>query len=304
MGRRITESQALWIIIVVIIGVDALWARASGIRIDLSLRVALAFCAVSGIHFVYATSRSNRRIEVLAAAGGQLAAFTAAAGILSYLTATSRFPLVDGYLAAGDAAIGFDWLALFKLLQNHPAVDLVLNLAYSSFLPQVFVLLIVLSVAGQFERVREFVWLWVLTLLIIISLSWLMPAEGAWAYYGVAHLVDAYYLPDFFALRSGEMREIVMAKATGIIQFPSFHAAVALIFIYTSRGIRILFPVSVGLNALMISSTPTCGGHHFSDVLAGLVVVPCAIMVLRWRRSARSRQCSTEPLSYDANTTR
>jgi membrane-associated phospholipid phosphatase len=139
--------------------------------------------------------------------------------------------------------------------------------------------------------VREFVWLWVLTLLIIISLSWLLPAEGAWAYYNVAHLVDAYYLPDFYALRSGEMREIVMAKATGIIQFPSFHAAVALIFIYTSRAIRILFPAFLGLNVLMICSTPTCGGHHFSDVLAGLAVVPCAIIVLR--QMARSRLCST-----------
>jgi hypothetical protein len=43
-----------------------------------------------------------------------------------------------------------------------------------------------------------------------------------------------------------------MAKAMGIIQFPSFHAAVALIFTYTSRVIRILFPVSAGLNALMV----------------------------------------------------
>jgi len=128
-----------------------------------------------------------------------------------------------------------------------------------------------------------------------------MPAEGAWAYYGVAHLVDAYYLPDFYALRAREMPEIVMAKTTGIIQFPSFHAAVALIFIYESRGIRILFPACMGLNALMIISTPTWGGHHLSDVLAGLAVVPCAIFILRsWQREPSERlTLAVDPPAHD-----
>src|SRR5438105_2811571 len=97
--------------------------------------------------------------------------------------------------------------------------------------------------------------------LIVIAFSWVMPAEGAWAYYNVSHLTNAYYLHDFNAIRAGEMPEIVMADAKGIVQFPSLHAAASLMLIYVTRGIPYLRLVSFLLNVLMLVSTLTCGGH-------------------------------------------
>ena len=57
-----------------------------------------------------------------------------------------------------------------------------------------------------------------------------------------------------------------------------------------SLGIRIVLMHYLGLNVLMVASTPSVGGHYLVDILAGLAVVPCAILVFRWCQNARSRQ--------------
>ncbi len=220
----------------------------------------------------------------MALAKAQLIAITAVGATLSYLAVTSKFPLVDRYLAAGDAAIGFNWLSSFAWMKNHPAIDILLNLSYVSIVIQTEVLIVALSITSRFERLREFLWVFALSLLIVLSLSWILPAESAWVYFGVTDRVDAYHLADFTALRAGGMQEIDISKTGGIITFPSFHAAHALIMIYATRGIRILFPVFLVLNILMIVSTPVSGGHYFVDILAGLAVVPCAVMILRLGR--------------------
>ena len=91
---------------------------------------------------------------------------------------------------------------------------------------------------------------------------------------------------------------ILMTQVNGLITFPSFHAALGLILIYVTRGIRVLFPISLGLNVLMIAATPTVGGHYFVDVLAGLAVVPLAIMLVRCWNREKSTTCM-RPLAVD-----
>ncbi|MGY4506354.1 membrane-associated phospholipid phosphatase [Bradyrhizobium sp. GM24.11] len=290
MWRQISESRALWAVTAVIIGVDAIWAWSLGIRVVLNPVVIPVFCLVVCINLVYATIRPDRRIAALAETIAQLMAFTSSATILSYLTVTSRFPLVDRYLAAADAVIGFDWLAVFMWVHERPLIGKILFVAYDSGIFQLGVLLIVLNVLGRLERAREFVWLFVLTLLIVIPISWLLPAESAWVYFGVTDIANAYHLAHFSALRASQMPEISMAQVNGLITFPSFHTALGAILIYATRGIRILFPIYLVLNLLMIASTPSVGGHYFVDVLAGLAVVPCAIMILRWCQNIRPSQ--------------
>src|SRR4051794_28374060 len=113
MQWQMTETRAIWAVTAVITGVDAIWAWSLGIRILLNPVVVPVFCLMIFINLVYVTIRPDRRIAALAETVAQLIAFTSAATILSYLTVTSRFPLVDRYLAAADGLIGFDWLALF-----------------------------------------------------------------------------------------------------------------------------------------------------------------------------------------------
>jgi membrane-associated phospholipid phosphatase len=58
----------------------------------------------------------------------------------------------------------------------------------------------------------------------------------------------------------------------GIITFPSFHAALGIIFIAGLWPIPVLRWIGLIVNVLMIAATPVEGGHYFIDVLAGVVI--------------------------------
>jgi hypothetical protein len=281
MTRQVIETRLLWAIIAIIATADLVWLR----WLDMSVRIdplkAIALCAAPLVAFVYTRLRPDPRIAGLATASGQLISFTAAGAVLSYLTVTSGYPLVDRQLAQVDAALNLDWPAFFEWVEARPAIKRTLVIAYFSCMTQIAILFLYLSASGRLERLREFVWLFVITLLVIIPISWLLPAASAWVHFGVAERADAYHLADFIALRAGEMRQILLAEVNGLITFPSFHAALAVILIYACRGLKILFPVSLALNSLMLAATPTVGGHYFIDIAAGLGVVACVIAVHR-----------------------
>lgn len=279
-----SEVRRLWIAIAIVAAVDFVWLRVAGMAVSIDATQAVTFCAAVLLSIVYTSFRPDRRIAELATACAQVIAFTAAGATLSYLTVTAKFPLVDRQLAAADALLGLNWLAFFEWVEARPTIKEVLTIAYHSCMPQVAVLLLWLSACGRFERIREFVWLFVTSLLVIIPISWIFPAASAWVYFDVVGRADAYHLADFNALRNGEMTRISLTQVNGLITFPSFHAALAIILIYASRGVKVLFPAFLVLNLLMLAATPTVGGHYFIDIIAGACVVLClaCLRQLRW----------------------
>lgn len=285
MTNQVIELRISWITIAILAIVDLSWLRASGRSVTVDPAKAIAFCMVALLALVYTRLRPDRRIAEFARACAQLIAFTAAGGVLSYLTVTANFPLVDRQLAEIDDALKLDWLALFEWVEARPAIHGALVVAYHSCMAQVAVLLLWLSACGRFDKMREFVWLFVTTLLVIIPISWILPAASAWVYFGVAERADAYHLADFNALRTGQMTRISLAQMNGLITFPSFHAALAIILIYACWGVKVLFPAFLVLNLLMLAATPTMGGHYFIDIIAGGGVVLCLIGLhrLSWR---------------------
>jgi hypothetical protein len=276
------KDSLLWAIIATVVVIDAIWSWWLGIGIAIEWWMVLLICVPATIHAVYIWIKPDQRIAAIAGGLAQLTIFILAGTSLSYLvTAASRFQMLDRQLANADAALGFDWLALFGLIRSHQVTHLLFGAAYITPFFQIFFLLMFLPAIRRPERARELLLLIVSTSITVTALSWFTPAEGAWAHYGVAHLTTNYYLPDFRAVRAGEMREIVLSQSTGIIQFPSFHAAMAVILIYASRGIRVLFPALIGLNLLVMASIPAYGGHHLMDVVAGIVVASVVIFILR-----------------------
>lgn len=278
-----------WGMIAALAAIDYAWAWAAGIKININYDFGVAwFCISFGIFLIYTKIKPRPRIACFALAVAQFSALVCVTSVLMYLAAALDFPLIDQQLASVDRHLGFDWLAIFNWVKAHPVLDRVLDLAYWSLPPQIVVIPIILSVTGRFERMREFILLFATTLLLVIALSAFLPAAGAWDFYGVADLTSAYYIRDFHAIRSGSMTELDLTKLTGIIQFPSFHAALGLMLIMATRGIYLVFPLSTVCNVLMIVSATTHGGHHLADVLAGLAVVPLAWRMLMMDRVAQN----------------
>jgi membrane-associated phospholipid phosphatase len=117
-----------------------------------------------------------------------------------------------------------------------------------------------------------------LTLSVLISAAY--PAVGAFVHYGTpAAVLDLlpegsgiYHLPKFEAYRSGEVSTIDFAQLQGVLTFPSFHCAMALMTAYAFRGMRWLAGLGYGWNGLVIVSTIPIGGHYAVDLLVGALV--------------------------------
>ena len=227
---------------------------------------------------VYTYYRPDVRIAALAHTIAAILASIVAIGIFSYLTVIWGRPLIDAYLVAMDHALGLDWPTAYKWVIDHPLVYKALFLVYCSIGPQLIALIFVLNSAHRIERCWEMLWLYIIASVSTLPFSVLWPAAGAFGYFHI-HNGDP-YVDTFVALRNGTFKGFTNV-ILGVIQFPSLHAAAAVIFPYAVRGLKYSFIFFLVLNMLMLAATPFIGGHHFADVWAGIVLAVMTILVVR-----------------------
>lgn len=206
-------------------------------------------------------------------------------GGLLYLGAIS-VPFVDPWLHAADKSIGFDFRWLSQVYADNPAIMNISRFAYSSLAIQTIVIPVMMAVTLPPKRLLHFIAAYSLTLTITVAVFPLFPAEGPYAYYNIP-LERAPYLDRLFPwetgikiekLRLGYLRDVT-SKAAGLVSFPSFHAASAILLGWASlpwlwaRGPILL------LNAVMLFSTIVCGAHYLVDLIGGVVL---AAGVIYW----------------------
>ena len=76
----------------------------------------------------------------------------------------------------------------------------------------------------------------------------------------------------------------------GIVVFPSFHAACAIIYAYAFRGTAFVGWIMLLLNMLLLA-TPLWGGHYIIDIAAGIFLAVVAIAIVRsWSVPGREEQ--------------
>ena len=83
-----------------------------------------------------------------------------------------------------------------------------------------------------------------------------------------------------WALRDGTLRHLDVIP-DGIITFPSYHTAVALICGWATWRIRWIGPLNAVFAGLVILTTLPIGGHHLMDLIGGAAVVAASLKVAR-----------------------
>ena len=97
------------------------------------------------------------------------------------------------------------------------------------------------------------------------------------------------------------MRILVPSELGGIITFPSFHAAAAILALWAFWGIWWLRPFALITNVSMLLATPVIGGHYFVDILAGILVAVGAIFAAKTlAHRASVSTAATSPLAAAA----
>lgn len=204
--------------------------------------------------------------------------FSVAAAVLTYAAATRDGPVFDARLAALDRALGFDWNGWLGLVRAHPLTEAVLRASYKSLLPQILLTIAWLTWRNQEQRIADLMAAVTVALLLTTAIFCLFPAFGPGV--GVPGF-DLAYLGDLTGLRNGRLPSLNVMLLKGVITFPSFHAVLALLFVWAHRGSVSVIPAAV-LNLLMLVAIPSEGGHYLVDIFGGFAVVAVAIPAARY----------------------
>lgn len=293
MQSRVFPSVPLWACLGVVTLIDAAGMLLAGFRLAGAgtVWIAAVSAAAWGVGHVYSTARPDPRLAALAFGAAYLIPFTFAAGILSYVGTSLDRPLLDAAFARADAALGLDWLATLAFTDARPLFGTTLRLAYQSSLLQVVAAMIILAFTGQLLRLRQYLALFTATGLVTIVTAFLFPAVGAFVFHNppaelrdvVGHDAGIWHLAHFEALRSGAMRAIDPTAIEGLITFPSFHTALAVVTAWAFWQTRVLALPALVLNLVVIASTVPVGGHYFVDVLAGAIIALACIAAIVWQ---------------------
>ena len=280
-------ERAGWALIAATAAVSLAWLPFApfGLAWPSLLKAMLVACGLIGIAWFYTARRPEPGIATAMMHVAQMTVFTAWGSVLSYLIASLGFPFWDETLHRADLALGLDWRAYLAAVNERPLLGIVYTVAYQSLIPQMIVLIAALSLSGRVEAVRRMMFAAILAGLATIIGSGLMPAMAMFVHLGLTpadfpNLDPAaafVHVRDMTALRAGELELFDVAKAEGIVTFPSYHAALGLILLAAGWSNPWLRWPFVALNLLLIAATPIDGGHYFVDVAAGLAIAWAAL---------------------------
>jgi PAP2 superfamily len=296
-----------WTIIAAMVLVDALWLRTGAYSVRLAsliattkpamalLAIAAALGAMTRITRYRSAIKTLRYAELSQALAyvAMLCCFASACSVLSYLCVTTNAPLVDNDLIGFDRLLGFDWPSTYQWVRAHPAVHRTLALAYDSGLWQLIGIPVLLGLMGRRRQLAEFSLLFMSAAVLTSLVPAVVPAASAFTHFGITDPQTASTVSDFASLRSGSLRTFDLSAAQGLVSMPSFHTEMAVIFAYALRRAPVVSVIGVVLNAAMIASTPTQGGHYLADVIGGLLFALALIGVARFSRRRRIPQVAT-----------
>jgi hypothetical protein len=280
-------QRALIFIVALVLVADMAWTGVVHFEIDGRGYGALALLSaalVAGGVF-YTRMRKDERLSAMLFGAAFLVVFSAAFSLLNYLLLTVAGPRIDGSLAAADRSLGVDWPAMMAFMADWPHVNLMLKLCYGSVMPQIALLIIVLSFLGRTEQVYKLALSIALGAMLTVAFWTVFPSFGAFSVYSLpsrvsTHLslaLDHGYAADLVSLLAHGPGAISPTDAKGLVGFPSFHGALAMLVAWYGRDVAYLrWPVLV-LNALVVLATPIQGGHHVVDLMGGLVVALAAV---------------------------
>lgn len=193
---------------------------------------------------------------------------------LSYLAVLSGMPLQSDTFVAMDKAIGFEWVEWARFVIAHPTLAWVTERAYLSHSFQPFVALVVITLFGPTGRNAQLVLATLIALAVVIAISSLVPSVQPALAHGIEMPADRV----FAALREGRLYDL---SYVGLINFPSFHAAMAVLFTAAYLGMPRFFWPAAMLNSVMLLSIPYTGDHYLVDIPPGMAIAALAVVIAR-----------------------
>ncbi|WP_407148835.1 phosphatase PAP2 family protein [Bradyrhizobium sp. ORS 86] len=227
-------------------------------------------------------------------------------GPLTYVALALNWPLQDQAFLAIDRAMGLDPEALLRFVNDHAWLMSSLVTGYGFIKWFLLGVPIILAATLRLIRLQQFVAAYSLALAITLVISALVPAIGT--FYGLnispadfpaVHAeVYAAQLRDMLAVRSGALHHLELFKLAGVVSFPSFHAASAVLYLWALWPVRVIGIVAAVMNVLMIASTPVIGAHYVIDVIGGVLLALLCIAAANYATALLRSRATAAALGY------
>jgi hypothetical protein len=208
---------------------------------------------------------------------------------LTYIAASANLAMQDANLASVDRLLGLDWRAYYNFVCERPGLVPYVYLAYAMITWPPFGIPILLGLTRNYCRLQQFTLACALTVVVTALISSLLPALGTYQEYGISpetsvfrasgYLVQLHELP---YVRGGSLRVLDVGTLGGIITFPSFHAAAAVLAMWALWSVWWMRPLALIAYVGMLLATPLVGGHYFVDVFAGVGLAVVAIAAAKF----------------------
>jgi hypothetical protein len=202
---------------------------------------------------------------------------------MQYGALALRVPWADPWLARADAWLGVSVPAMTAWTWAHPLTALAAKVVYFTFGPQMLLTVLALAVLRERARLWEFAFHFHVCLILTIAALAIWPSACAPVFYGFEPTIDTTRaIAQIKGFHDGTMTVVRFDDLDGLVSFPSFHVAGALLVTWAFRGRRWMFVPLVVLNAGLILSTVITGEHYVIDVLAAVPLVAASIAAYRW----------------------
>jgi len=271
--------------------------------------IAAAMALTVYLHAFVKGDRADPKLIFSLGAVSQLFFIVIIMGPLTYVTGVANWPLRDHALLAIDRAMGMDPEVIARYVNDHDWLSGLLLRGYGLIKIMLLAVPIALTLTLRWVRLQVFVFAFAIALIITVAISTFVPAVGT--YYGLdiapsqfASLDSSLYtaqLRDILALREGSLRHLEMFKLTGIVSFPSFHAASAVLYMWAIWPVRFVGPLAAALNLLMIAATPVIGAHYMIDVFGGVALAAISILLGRYFVETATPAASRAPAGQRAS---
>lgn len=287
--------QLNWFPIVAMGSLLAFGLPATGLSLEpvaygITLAIAGLLVAIAYRHQLTKGELADPKLVFSLGTIGQVILTCAIVGPLSYVAGKMNWPLQDDALLAIDRALGLDPEPIMHFVNDHPWLADILSRGYGLIKWPLLGIPVVLTLTARYVRLQMFMLAMSLALAVTIAISAMVPAIGT--FYGLqlpaAHfpeintMIYAGQLRDILALRDGSLHELHLFFLSGIVSFPSFHAASAVLYMWALWPVRRIGGIAAALNVLMIAATPAIGAHYLIDVFGGIALAAASIWVTKF----------------------
>jgi hypothetical protein len=253
--------------------------------------VAVVLALIAYSHALVRAEAADPKLVFWLGTTAQVILATAIVGPLSYVANALDWPLQDQTLLWIDRAMGLDPEPIAAFVNNHQWIAKCFDIGYGSIKWPLLGIPIILAMTLRLIRLQQFILALNIALATAIVISIFVPAIGT--HYGlnlspserfpfINSSVYAAQLRDILSLRDGSLRQLELFKLAGIVAFPSFHAASAVLYMWALWPVRGFRSATIGIYALMIAATPVIGAHYMIDVFGGVALAAGSILLAKY----------------------